>query len=157
MEAASIRDLKKELKEYSQPELAELCLKLAKFKKETKEFLTYLVYEADDEESYILSIKERMDEQFDQINAYSYYIIKKSIRKILREAKKFIRFSKQKKTEAEVLLHFCRRLSEMKPSIKRNTVLSNILERQLTMAEKAIGTLHEDLQYDYQSELEEIR
>ena len=76
MKAAKVSDIKKDLKNKPQPELLELCLRLAKFKKENKELLTYLLYEADDEAAFIQSIKEEVDEQFDEINTSSYYFIK---------------------------------------------------------------------------------
>ena len=49
MKTATVTELKKELKTRSQSDLVELCLKLSKFKKENKELLTYLLYEADNE------------------------------------------------------------------------------------------------------------
>ncbi len=64
MKAAKVSDIKKDLKNKTQPELLDLCLHLAKFKKENKELLTYLLYEVDDEASFIQSIKEEVDEQF---------------------------------------------------------------------------------------------
>jgi hypothetical protein len=70
--------------------------------------------------------------------------------------KKYIRYSKEKETEVELLIHFCRVLKEMKPSIKNNVTLTNILNRQILLAQKTINTLHEDLQYDYNLELEEL-
>jgi len=45
----------------------------------------------------------------------------------------------------------------MKPSIKNNTVLNNLYKRQIDVINKAIGTLHEDLQYDYTVELDKIK
>ena len=48
MKAAKVSEIKKDLKRKTQPELLDLCLHLAKFKKENKELLTYLLYEADD-------------------------------------------------------------------------------------------------------------
>jgi len=38
----------------------------------------------------------------------------------------------------------------------RNTSLLNIFDRQVLTTKKVIDTLHEDLQYDYTLELEEI-
>jgi len=40
--------------------------------------------------------------------------------------------------------------------LTRNLVLLNIYERQLVKIQKAISTLHEDLQFDYQREFEEL-
>ena len=42
-----------------------------------------------------------MDELFEGINTDSYYYIRKSVRKILSQIKKFIRYSKKKETEVE--------------------------------------------------------
>ena len=153
MKAATVSQLKKELHYQSKDELVELCLRLSKFKKENKELLTYLLYEADNEDGYIETVKQEIDEQFELINTSSYYYIKKSVRKILRNAKKYIRYSKKKETEVVILLHFCTVLKEMKPSIERNTTLKNIFNRQIIVIKKAILALHEDLQYDYKNEL----
>ena len=156
MKAATVRELKKELGHRSAEELLELCLRLSKFKKENKELLTYLLYEASNEEAYIESVKSEVDQQFEEININSYFYIKKSVRKILRNVKKYIRYSKNKETEVELLIYFCYKLKNMSPPIKLNLTLQNILNRQLTLIKKSIATLHEDLQYDYELELNQI-
>ena len=79
MKAATVRELKLELSNRSSAELLELCLRLSKFKKENKELLTYLLYEASDEATYIHNIKGEIAEQFEQINRSSYYFIKEFI------------------------------------------------------------------------------
>ena len=63
MDAASIRELKTELQRRAPRESMELCLRLARFKKENKELLTYLLFEAQDESGYINSVKGRIDEK----------------------------------------------------------------------------------------------
>ncbi len=156
MKTASVKEIRQELNNREPKELLELCLRLSKFKKENKELLTYLLYEADDEEGYIRNVKSLIDEQFDQINTKSYYFIKKGVRKILRETKKFIRYSKKKETDIELRIHFCSKLIGMKPSIKRNIVLTNLLNREIESIKKTVSTLHEDLQYDYGIELDEL-
>ncbi len=156
MKIASIKELKDELKHRSKEELLEYCLQLSKFKKENKELLTYLLFDSTDEEEYIRQIKADMDDQFQEINTKNFYLIKKSVRKILKSIKKYIRQSKKKETEVELLLYFCNKLLQFKPSIKRNTTLLNLYTRQLNMAKKAISSLHEDLQYDYEQELENL-
>ena len=64
MKAATVTLIKKELQHLSEAELIETCLALAKFKKENKELLSYLLFEADNEDQYICTIKEEMDEEF---------------------------------------------------------------------------------------------
>ena len=156
MKPVTVSILKKELKDHTQDELIEICLKLAKFKKENKELLTYLLFDSSDEDQYIRVIKEEIDEGFSNLNLDSLYYVKKSTRKILRIIKKYIRYSKKKETEAELLLYFCLKLKELKPSYKKSQQMINMFDKQLSMAKKAISTLHEDLQYDLNLELEEL-
>src|SRR5690606_21110669 len=157
MKAATIAQLKKELQFRSQDEVMQLCLRLARFKKENKELLTYLLFEADSEEGYIEAVKQEMDEMFSEINVNSFFYIKKSVRKILRTLKKYIRYSGEKATEVELLLYFCEKLKDFKPSIRRNNTLLNLYQRQLEYIEKKIPLLHEDLQYDYGLVLQELK
>lgn len=156
MKAVTVNQLKKELITCTPNELIELCLRLSKFKKENKELLTYLLFESTDESGYIESVKSEIDMQFDAINTNSYFYIKKSVRKILRLIKKFSRYSLKKETEVELLLHFCSRLKTFKPSIKKNVTLMNIYSRQLVSIKKIIETMHEDLQYDYQIQIDAL-
>ena len=157
MKTATVSQLKKELLHRNPDELLELCLRLSKFKKENKELLTYLLFERDDEAGYIAGVQEELDVWFSEINTSSYYYIKKSVRKILRNLKKYIRYSGNKETEVELLLYFCKKLKCFTPSIRRNTALTNLYERQLLFLEKKIGLLHEDLQYDYGVLLQSLR
>ena len=157
MKAASIKDLKQAMASRTSGELSELCLRLARFKKENKELLTYLLLELPDEASYIESVKAEISGEFERMNTNSYYYIKKSVRKILRSIKKYIRYSQKKETEVELLLHFCFEMKALRPSISGNTVLRNLYERQLSAIEKVVSALHEDLQYDYQLEIDKLR
>ena len=156
MKAVSVVTIKKELKHRSSEELMELCLRLSKFKKENKELLTYLLFESHDESGYIETVKVEIEQQFEEINTTSYFYIKKSVRKILRNVKKYARYSLKKETEVELLLHFCSVLKDFKPSIFKNVTLVNIYERQILLIKKIVATLHEDLQYDYNLELEKL-
>ncbi|WP_194768429.1 hypothetical protein [Tamlana sp. I1] len=156
MKAVSVREIKKELNTLSSEELQELCLRLSRFKKENKELLTYLLFESHHESDYIESVKRYVDEEFEAINRDSFFYIRKSVRKILRNVKKFVRYSQNKETEVELLLYFCQQLKAFRPSISKSAQLQNVYNRQLELAKKIIGTLHEDLQYDYNIMLEEL-
>jgi hypothetical protein len=157
MKPAGVKAIKEELKIRSREELIELCLSLSKFKKENKELLTYLLFEADDENYFIKGIKEEIKTQFEEVNRKSYYYVKKSIRKILRNTKKNIRYSKKKQTEVELILFFCKMLGEFSPSIKKSIPLTNIFEREILRVQKIILSLDPDLQYDYRIEIKELR
>lgn len=155
MKAASIKEIRHDLKHRSSEELMKLCLRLAVFKKENKELLTYLLFESENEEVYINSVKQHIATDFGSINFETNYWAKKSVRRILKETKKFIRYSGKKETEVELLLYFCRKLKNSE-SLYRNRVLKNIFEREMDLIEKRISKLHEDLQFDYTQELNEL-
>jgi hypothetical protein len=157
MKTATVRELKQELGSKTEKELLEICLTLSKFKKENKELLTYLLYEQNNEEEYIDSIKEEMKEAFRELSSKTSYWTNKSVRKILRTIKKFIRYSKKTETEIELLLFFSQELKEVIDRNYHSKVLENILEKQLLFIGKKIDKLHEDLQYDYNSILKELQ
>ncbi|MGB0862285.1 MAG: hypothetical protein ACPGXZ_05170, partial [Saprospiraceae bacterium] len=58
--------------------------------------------------------------------------------------------------QVELLIYFCQKLNEFKPSFKRNTILSNLYYRQINIIKKTVLKLHEDLQFDYGEELNEL-
>ncbi|MFT4736779.1 MAG: DNA polymerase III gamma/tau subunit [Cyclobacteriaceae bacterium] len=156
MQAATISLLKKALKDQDQQELIELCLRLAKYKKESKELLSYLLFDAEDPDSYVTAIKLEMDDAFEEINTSSYYFIKKSLRKILRELKKHIRFTLSKKVEVELLMYWCQKIRHMTPPYKGSNALENLYDRQLVLTRKALATLDDDLQFDYEEEIKRV-
>jgi arginine deiminase len=157
MKAATVKELKYELSQQSNKDLIDICLRLSKFKKENKELLTYLLYEAQDESAYIRSVKSELDTQFNQINNSSIYYIKKSLRKILTTTKKYIRYSQKKETEVEILMYFCHKLKITMPGFRRSTVIKNMYIRQFDLIVKTVSSLHEDLQFDYNAELESLQ
>ncbi|MFT3934934.1 MAG: hypothetical protein QM726_15015 [Chitinophagaceae bacterium] len=156
MKAASINDIKNELSELSQSKLATLCLQLAKYKKDNKEFLTYLLFEAGDLQSYIASVKAMMDEHFAAINVSQLYFAKKSLRKILRIAGKHIRYTSSKQAEADLLIYYCQQLKASGIAYQNSTVLVNLYNAQIKKINAAIAGFHEDLQYDYIKELKQL-
>ncbi|MEQ8240584.1 MAG: hypothetical protein RIA69_15295 [Cyclobacteriaceae bacterium] len=157
MKIATIAQIKKVLKLLSSEQQTEIILRLAKYKKDTKELLHYLIYEADDEASYIEAVKEDIDEAFEQVNVANLYLAKKTIRKTLRITTKHIRFSGQKQTEVELLIYFCQVLRNSGLPIGKSSVLENLYDRQIIKIEKALSYLHEDLQFDYQHEVDALR
>ena len=157
MKAAPLRDIKNELKHLPASELMDIFLRLSRFKKENKELLSYLLFESTNEEKYVESVKNLIDSGFGNINKKSFFYIRKSIRKILNQTKKFIRYSQNKETEVELLLYFCKKLKAFRPSIKNSLQLQNLYNRQLLLAKKIIDSLHEDLQYDYNLVIEDLQ
>jgi len=153
MKAASIQEIKQELTSLSPTRLSELCLRLAKFKKDNKELLTYLLFEADDETTYIANIKKEIDLGFEDLPKPNVYLTKKSLRKVLRTTLKQIRYTGSPQTEIELLIYFLRKVRETKIPLQSSTVLMNLYRQQLKKVHAVLATLHEDLQYDYLRDL----
>lgn len=156
MKTQSIHKIKKELQFLNQTELIDICLQLGKFKQENKALLTYLLFEAHDEDTYIESVKITIKEQLNSMNTNSYFYMKKSIRKTLRLLKNYIKYSQKKTTEIELLLFFCEQLNSIKPNIHQNRVLSNLYQRHILTIKKHISIVHHDLQFEYHLKLEEL-
>jgi hypothetical protein len=156
METASVAQIKKELKSLSKEELLEHVLRVAKYKKENKELLSYLLFEAHDEQQYIEDVKEEIAVDFARILDVNTYFIKKSVRKILRNVNKKTKYSGIKTTEVELLIFFCEKMKERGFNSMTHMVLLNIYDRQLEKIRKLISGLHEDLQYDYHSMLDSL-
>lgn len=157
MKAASATEIKQRLKDLDKKELTDLCLRLSRYKKENKELLTFLLFEADDLPHYMASVKEEMDSIFTGVNTTSVFFAKKTIRKALRTANRYIRYAGDKTVEAEILLHFCTSFQGLKLDWKRSTLLSNIHNNQMKKISAAIDGMHEDLQYDYRRSFDRLK
>lgn len=156
MKAATIQEIKLELSETSPAKLKQLCLHLAKFKKENKELLTYLLFESHDEAAYINEVKAGMEEGFAELPKANNYLNKKTLRKILRIANKHIKYMGSKQGEALILVHFCELLKSSSIPFQKITILKNIYLQQIKKINLAISSLHEDLQYDFQQQLKSL-
>lgn len=156
MKTASLNEIKTELGHYGNDELVDLCMRLAKYKKDNKELLTYLLFEAIDENSFIESIKKEIDCSLDEMNRSTLYFAKKTIRKILRFTNKYIKYSGSKQTEVELLIYFCSKLKASGLPVESNNIIFNIYIRQIQRIKKALSGLHEDLQFDYKDDLESL-
>lgn len=149
MKAASILEIKQELQTLPPSRLTELCLRLARFKKDNKELLTYLLFDAADEQGYIRSIKEVIDGEFEGLPKPNLYLTKKSLRKVLRVTTRQIRYTGSPQTQVEVLTYFLRKLRQSGIPYKDSPVLANLYKQQHKKIRTVIGSLHEDLQHDY--------
>lgn len=157
MKTPSLSKIKSELNELPHPVVMELFARLIKYKKENKELLSYLLFMADDENEYIDNIKLEVDEQFEQVNRRQISISKKVLQKTVRLLAKYAKYSGNKRTEAELFIYFCQKMRDSKVLDSRNTTLQNLYIRQINRIDKAIATLHEDLQYDYAEIVERLK
>lgn len=153
MKGASIADIKKELKTKTAVELMDLCARLARYKKENKELLTYLLFEAGNEADYVQSVTEAIDTAFEEVNTSNLYWAKKGVRKVLRITNRYIKFSSEKETEVQVLLHFCAALKKSGIAINKSAALQQLYSNQKKKIDAALQILHEDLQHEYVAQL----
>ena len=156
MKAASIAEIKKELKVKDAAALVAICSRLARYKKENKELLTYLLFESDDEAGYVRSAKEAVDEAFSEINTANVYWAKKGVRKALRITARFIKYSEEKETEVALRLHFCACLKNSGIQLKKSTALLTLYNNQRKKAEAVLAGLHEDIRHEYVRELSKM-
>jgi hypothetical protein len=157
MEKYSLNDVKKELGHLDKNELIELCLKLTKFKRENKEYITYLIYNADNKMAFAFEIKSEIDALLLEIKSKdSPYLIKKGLRKTLRLINKYIKIIGDKSVAIELLIYFCANVKKHELLKSRNSVLYNLYNMQTKKINTLIHTLHEDLQSDFLKELEVI-
>ena len=156
MKAASVKEIKSALEDQSKDELITLCLRLSRFKKENKELLTYLLFETQDENSYIQSIKLQLDELFATIDTKRLYIAKKNLRKIIRIANRYIKYSSNETTGIVVLLYVCHQMKFIGIPMQNSTAIQNIYLGLIKKIKSLIVTLHDDLQYDFNRELDKL-
>src|SRR3954453_4112105 len=157
MKAASISELKQELLTLPPKTVLELCLKLAKFKKENKELLSYLLFEAHNEEGYVEDIKKEINDEFWNLPRGSMYLVKKGLRKILRSISKYSKHTAKKESEVEMLIHFCKSLNNSGIRFRSNKALSNLYSMQIKKLNALIEQVHEDLRFDYKKQLEQLQ
>ena len=156
MKTASISVIKKELKNLPPEELQAVIARLTKYKKENKELLSYLLFEAENEQAFIESVKKEIDEQFSNLNRSSFYLAKKTLRKVLKTTNKHIRFSGIKETEIQLLIYFCQKLKKSGLNYRASRVVFNMYINQIKRIRKVLSMLHEDLQFDYEEEVENL-
>ncbi|MEP7252982.1 MAG: hypothetical protein ABI683_11405 [Ginsengibacter sp.] len=153
VKTTTLSEIRKELEDKSNRELMEYCLRLARFKKENKELLSFLVFDANDVSSHIENVRNEIISSFDQINNTHVYYLKKSIRKILRQVNKHIRIIGERHAEAELLIQFCISLYAFPGNVVKHKQILKLYETNLGKAEKALSYLHPDLQYDLKKQL----
>jgi hypothetical protein len=156
MKAESLNEIRKQLDMLEPSTLGQLCLSLARYRKENKELLTYLLFEVHDEQAYIGNIKLEVDGLFETLPKGNVYFIKKSIRKIIRFINKHIRYSGLPGTELEVRIYFCQKVKSAGIPLQPGTVLFNIYQQQLKKIQTIWSKLPEDLQFDYERDMRVI-
>ena len=157
MKPVSLSDLKKELQVIPPNQLVELCINLAKYKKDNKEYLGYLLFDAANKPVFIQEIKAEIEEHINELKSQAnLYYVKKSLRKLLRILSKYSKFTNDKALSADMLIYFCSQLKQSGIAYHKSPLLVNLYQQQLKKIHSLISSLHEDLQQDYLNDLEKI-
>lgn len=155
MKPEKLGDIKKELLSRSVQELTDICLRLAKYKKENKELLNYLLYDAAEPLEYANQVKLFLEEEFKNLQKHYYYSTK-SLRKIIRLINRHAKYTASKQVELELALWFCDNFLLYADLRTSHKPLQGLLTRQFEKISKLIPKLHEDLQFDYKKEFETL-
>ena len=155
MNPASIDDIKNELKQLPPKKVLDLTLRLARFKKENKELLTYLLFESHDEPGYIKMLQADIDEKFATIDPSPVSKAKKEYRKILRLINRQIKYIGSKSASVELLLYFTMKLRDQEQTLHPR--LQTLFLQQITKAEKLLPLIDDDLQFDYRQKIGALR
>jgi len=151
VESYGLQDIKKELQHLSSLQIANLCLRLARYKKENKELLAYLLFQAENQDSFIEQVKAESGFMFSQLPVHSYNAAK-GMRKILRLLSKYNKFMGSKEAEIDLLINFCNNYVQYTDRKVTYKPMRLILTRQMEKIRTLIGKLHEDMQDDYTQE-----
>jgi len=155
MEKVSLSDIRKELSFASKEELVSICLRMARLKKENKEHLAYLLF-SKDEAVFIAEINEEITLAMHDLRNINTFQAKKVLQKTLRTITKNKKFCLSKVYEMEVMLHFVREMEQKKVPYSSSSYLFQFYAKQVIKLGKILPGLDEDLQTDYQSEVEEL-
>ena len=153
MKTASVQQIREELEHLPPGKLLDLCLKVIKFKKESKELASYLLFDAHDVAGYIHNIQAETEEQFETLPHSTLYLTKKTLRKILRNLSKYARHMNSAQAETEIRIHFCTRLLASGIPLHKSPAIEKMYQQQLKKIRALIEELHEDLRYDYMRKL----
>ncbi|MBL0340534.1 MAG: hypothetical protein IPP71_06200 [Bacteroidetes bacterium] len=153
----SLNEIKKELLEIPDKKLVELVIALAKYKRDNKEFLNYLLYYSSAVDVFINGILSEIDGHFEMINEQSnLYYSKKSLRKILRIINKYSKYIGDKSKTAQLLLYFCTKLKNSGLPYQKSQTLINMYDSQIKKINKLIDSMHEDFKHDFQTDLDKL-
>jgi len=155
MKPEKLSDLKKVLLVLSVPELTEICLRLAKYKKENKELLAYLLFDANEPMKYAEDVKSFLIADFNTMQKHYFYSTK-SLRKIIRLINRYAKYTGSKQVETELCIWFCTNYLTSADLRTTHKPLQGLLTRQFEKIIKLLPKLHEDLQFDYQKEFEAL-
>lgn len=156
MQIPSLSVIKKELSYLNEKEINELLLDLVKFNRENKAYLYFKLFSRDNPGLFVEMVQQELEEEFTKANRSNSFHAKKSSQTIRRKLNKFLKLSKTKTDQVDVILFFCEKLTEYGYLRFQHPVVDNLYQVQLGKAKKLILGLHEDLKWDYEIKIKEL-
>ena len=163
MKAAKISELKKELAKLDHDELFDVCVRLAKFKVESKELLTYLLMKADNEIGYADELCDEIDASFNALSVDAVRVRGNRGEFIRRRcAKLFAGWTNPcdsrvtKRLSCRCGSTFAGKIKEKRIRFGSCRVSANLYATQLKKIDKAIEKVHPDLQFDYNQQVSAV-
>lgn len=150
-----LSDIKKELALLDKAQLMALCTRMAKLKKENKEFLSYLISDADDPQFYAEKLKAELDVVWKE-PFYSVWALNKSLRKSLRLISKYRRFTSHLRGELELMLHFQQGFFDHWKHGFNNRRFESMSDQNLRKIHKLFGQIDEEFRADYQAQIDDL-
>ncbi len=156
MVAASAKTLKETLDTKNNTELKELITRLLKFKKENKELATYLLFYENEEHDFVADAKSAILTQFEEVNTKTVFYAKKGLRKMLRIAAKFSKYSSEKTTTVDLGIYLGSLLIILPSHLKASPLIKNMYSSNLKKINTTLQNLHEDIQFDYNQQIKNL-
>ncbi len=155
MKAASIKQLRTEIGNLPPHKLAALTERLIKYKKDNKELASYIIFYEEDEAGFADDVETALEEQFGLINFKTAFFAKKGLRKMIRIANKFLRYTPNKSTQARIIMDVLSRLALIPASLKKNTQIKNMQVSLLKKLDDILLQVHQDERHDFEKQLKE--
>ncbi|WP_137403766.1 hypothetical protein [Echinicola rosea] len=156
MKLPSLANIKKELQHLTSEELVDLLMETAKFTKDNKQFVYFKVFGRENPQFFQQMVEEELAESFEAANMDHAYFAKKSAQANRRKLNKYLKFTKDKTVQLELIAYFCKALISYKYLEFDHQVIQNLYDLQVSKIQKIVSTLHPDLQFDYQLLVEEV-
>ena len=157
MATPTLNTLKKELLYKSEKELLEICLGLAKQSKINKEYLDFALFMADDNAKFLENISEKIKTELKDIDKHYYSNAYKILKKTLKMATTYAKFSGNHQNNLEILLCFTEILYFNENILDQHPPSFNLFKRQYIKINKLLEKLHPDLQYDYEERVSSLK
>ena len=157
MKIPSLAEIKKELSHLNDQELKDLIIDLSKFSRENKAYLFFKLFERDNPQIFVEMVQDELDFEFSKHNTSNFHTAKKSAQAIRRKLNKNLKLTKDVSAQIELIAFFCKKMRANGYLTFCHPVIENLYRIQVGKIETLVKKLHEDLQYDYVSVLEDLK